>query len=241
MALEFSALFELLKAIPGIVTILGDRLQAAKDKPWERILISLDTLEKLTNLHVKAIGVVTSPILETGDMLSTCQSYQQLVNNPDFPIGYGTVRGELETALGFEQFRKAEVQDKLKTVLDELKDFQYAAFMLGYDCYRMADALESAKELWSLLSAHDQHEPDSRAKGLQTRFYDDFKGVFQWLTAEREKQFQIDVPELLTPDDVMNIVRIWSREWQRDVQKTLYGGRGLNYAIGQLRMEHYNK
>jgi len=237
MAFELSTLVELLKSVPGIVTALGDRFQAAKDKPWERILISLEMLEKLANLHVKAIGVVTTPILEAGDILSTCETYRALVNNPDFPIGYGTVRGELEAALRFDQFRKGAIRDKLKTVLGELGQFQHAAFMLEYDSYRMADVLESAKELWSLLPAGGQLQPDSRITELQTQVRNAFIGVFQWLTAEQ--QVPLDVPQLLTSDDVVSLVRTWCREWQRHVQRTLYGGRGLNYAIGQLRMEHF--
>jgi hypothetical protein len=132
MMLDMPAIVELLKSVPEIVTTLGEKLQRVKDKPWERILVSLEMLEKLTNLHVKAIGIVTAPIPETGDLLSTCQSFQALVNNPDFPTGYDNARGELEAALGFDQFRKGVIRDKLKTVLMELGKFQQAAFMLKY-------------------------------------------------------------------------------------------------------------
>ena len=238
MVLEPSTLIELLKLVPGIVTSLGDRLQAARDKPWEQISIALDMLEKLSSLHVKAIGQVAAPILEEGDILSTCRNYQALVNNPDFPAGYGTARGVLEAALSFDRFRKGTIRDKLKAVLAELGEFQHAAFMLEYDSHRMADAFERAREL-GLLLAPGQPRPDSQVADLQQKVDDAFRGSFQWLAAEQGQQVSLDVPPLLTSDAVVELVRTWCREWQRHVQRTLYGGRGLHYAIGQLRMERH--
>ncbi len=238
MVLEPSTLIELLKLVPGIVTSLGDRLQAARDKPWEQISIALDLLEKLSSLHVKAVGQVTAPILEEGDILSTCRNYQALVNNPDFPAGYGTARGVLEAALSFDRFRKGTIRDKLKAVLAGLGEFQHAAFMLEYDSYRMADAFERAKEL-ALLLAPGQPQSDPKVAELQQKVDDAFRGSFQWLAAEQGQQVSLDVPPLLTSDAVVELVRTWCREWQRHVQRTLYGGRGLHYAIGQFRMERH--
>jgi hypothetical protein len=238
MVLEPSTLIELLKLVPGIVTSLGDRLQAARDKPWEQISISLDMLEKLSSLHVKAVGQVTAPILEEGDILSTCRNYQALVNNPDFPAGYGAARGVLETALSFDRFRKGTIRDKLKAVLVELGGFQHAVFMLEYDSYRMADAFERAREL-GLLLAPGQPRPDSQVADLRQKVDDAFRGSFQWLAAEQGQPVPLDVPPLLTSDAVVELVRTWCREWQRHVQRTLYGGRGLHYAIGQLGMERH--
>ena len=230
--------FEALGALPEIITTLGDRLQAAKDRPWERILISLEVLEQLVNQHVKAIGLVTAPILETGDLLTTCENFRELVNNPDFPTGYGVVRGELEAALQFDQFRKGVVRDKLKTVLGELGQFQYAAFMREYDSYRVADVLELAERLWGLLPAPGQQPlPSSQIAALQTQVRSAFKDILQGLPTE--PQAPADIPDLLTSEDVVSLIQNWCRKWQRHVQRTLYGGRGLNYAIGQLRMEHF--
>lgn len=235
----------ILGIITQIVKEFRDRLQAAKDKPWEPILISLEMLEKLTSEHIKAIGIVTTPVLETGDIVSTHENFQKLVNNPDFPTGYGTARGTLEAAythssdrsISFRQFEKGTTRDKLKKVLEELGRFQHAAFMLGVDSWGMADSLRRALELWSLLSASGQPQPDSKIADLQTQVQNVFTDFFGWLALQQEQP--LDVPQLLTPDDVVALVRTWGREWQRHVQRTLYGGRGLNHAIAQLRMEHY--
>jgi hypothetical protein len=237
IVIGMTILVELLSLVPGIIRALDGRLQSAKDKPWERILVSLESVEKLTRLHVKAVRIVTAPILETGDILGTCQNFQRLVNDPDLPTSYGTARGELEAALDFRQFQKGVIRDKLRTVLAELGRFQSVVFMREFDSYNMADVLERAEELWALLPAHGESPSDSRVAELQTQVRKDFTFALESIAGQGQTSF--DVPQLLTSGDVVNLVLTWCREWLRQVQRTLYGGRGLNYAVGQLRMEHY--
>ena len=203
------------------------------------MLISLDMLANLATLHVQAIGEVTAPILEERDIVSTTRNFNSLVNNSAFPQGYAGARGELEAGLGFKQLQGA-VRDKTRAVLSELGNIQYTAFMLEYDSWGMADAVEEANKLWTLLKACNQPKPLSEIDSLKREVSDKFSGPlagFQTPKPERDDQRPPDMPPLDTPSDVIELVRTFCRAWQRHVQRTLFGGRGLNYAIGQLKME----
>lgn len=197
----------------------------------------LDMLTELTALHVKTINEVVSPIIERRDLVETCHRYRVLVNNDDLPRGYGEARGVLESALSLKQFRGGTPEtNPLKVVLVRLWEFQHAAFLLKLNSWGIADTLELAEELWLRLSDQVDVTSDLGASELANKVLEDFTTMIDWLRREQPEASLAGVPQLKKPDDVVEAMRTWCKGWQRHVQTTLYGGRGLNHAIGALKM-----
>ncbi len=214
-----------------------ERLQATRERRWDQVTTALDMLTELTALHVKTINEVVSPIIERRDLVETCHRYRVLVNNDDLPRGYGEARGVLESALSLKQFRGGTPEtNPLKVVLVRLWEFQHAAFLLKLNSWGIADTLEHAEELWLRLSDQADVTSDLGASELANKVSEDFTTMIDWLRQEQPEASLAGVPELKRPDDVVEATRTWCKGWQRHVQTTLYGGRGLNHAIGALKM-----
>ncbi len=228
-------IFKVLETIPGIIDFFSKKIEAARENRWEQVLEGLALLAELTAKHIDAINLVVAPIVENNDLVSTFQNYRALVNKVDFPIGYGTARGILEGAYGGKEFKKEPTHQKLKDVLLKLHKFQYIAFLLKRSSWRMADEFEKAEELWSLLSGKNSSRASSETTGLRNVVSQAFKSDMKYMSSPELP----DDHKLDTPDEVVELVRTWCKEWQRSCQQTLYGGRGLHYAIGQLKVERY--
>jgi hypothetical protein len=240
------SLLNILKTVNEIATSLSDRLIAAHEKPWEQIRISLDALEDLTRLHIKAITEVTSPIIVEGDLLSTCENFIIFIyNNPDFASVYRSARGKLEASMELSEFKKGDTLHHIKKVLYELAGFQRAVFILdspSEDSYKMGDAFHNAKKLFGILNGNINTATDQ--EGLREKVFKSFSGREELkITLEIA---QLKTPEdLQTPEDVTELVSIWCKAWQRHVQEILIGGSkdhpGLHYTISQLKMQKFKK
>jgi hypothetical protein len=235
-------IFKVLETIPGLIDFFSKKIEAARENRWEQVLEALALLVELTAKHIDAINLVVAPIVKNNDLVSTFQNYQALVNNGDFPMGYGTARGILEGAYGVKEFKKEPTHQKLKDVLIKLYEFQSIAFLLKRSSWRMADEFEKAEELWSLLSGKNSSRASSEIAGLRDVVSQAFRSDMNYIKYGNPYMSSPELPDdhkLDTPDEVVELVRAWCKEWQRSCQQTLYGGRGLHYAIGQLKMEHY--
>jgi hypothetical protein len=73
---------------------------------------------------------------------------------------------------------------------------------------------------------------------LQKTVAGNFTKMNNWLRQEVPDAGLGELPAIETPDDVVEATRVWCKGWQRYAQMTLYGGRGLNHAIGKLKMIH---
>jgi hypothetical protein len=178
-------------------------------------------------------------VVERRDLPETCRRYRLLVHNTELPRGYGEARGVLEAALTLKQFKGGGTDDNpVKVVLIQLYGFQYAAFLLKLSSHAVADMLERVEKLWSLLSGHDGVRADNSAQKLQQSVARDLIRMTDWLRALYPDAGLGEVPALESADDVVEATRIWCKSWQRHAEMTLYGGRGLNYAIGKLKMIH---
>ncbi len=228
---------ELLTRVGALLGEYRQRLQARKEQRREQLLTALDMLTDLSALHLKTINEVVRPIVEERDFRKTCSRYQQLANNDDLPRGYGEARGVLEAALSLKQFKGGTPDDNpLKILLVQLWHFQHAAFLLKLNSWDIADTLEHAKELWELLPTEASRCSDVRTYGLRDTVSADFTTMLDWLRDEHPEERLDRLPELKTRDDVVDAARTWCKGWQRHVQVTLYGGRGLNHAIGVVKM-----
>jgi hypothetical protein len=214
--------------------------QAIQAQPWKELLNCLDMLQKLTRTHVEAINRVVTPIINEGDILTTCQYYRELVNAPEFPIGYDYVHGVIGGLRDQKQFQEREIHGWLKTITDELGKFQYTVFVLKYHgaSWGMANAFETARDLWSRLPSGNEPQPDPQIDKLRRDVQDFFRQAFESVVSKdlkEEDKKEITFP-LITSDDVVALLREWCLQWQRCVQVALYGGHGLNYAIGRVRI-----
>jgi hypothetical protein len=225
-----SDIIELLKLAKGAITSLVTQKSAISNKAWDQVVLALDKLSELTTLHVKAINEVTAPVLDTADLLETSRRYSLLVNNPDFPQGYGALRGIVEGARGLSAFQDPHLQQRIRAVLDELYEFQYGAFRLDWDSYHIAAAFAEAARL---IQSPQQPSPDEIAQKAAP-FLHSYSGLFKEAPNSH-------VEEPTTTPEFVALVQTWCRAWQQYVQKRLYGGRGLNYAISQLKMQHYEQ
>jgi hypothetical protein len=204
------------------------RRRAVAEKSWDEVALALDTLSELSNHHVKAIAEVTAPLLNQGDLVETSRRYGLLVNNPDFPQGYDLVRGVLAATRTLPAFREPAIQEKVRAVIDGLFKFQYGAFTLAWDSYRVADAFADAARV----ASQQRPAPEDLARAADP-FIRAFTGLFQ----DSPNEFIRQPPA--TSSALVALLQSWCKSWQRYVQKTLYEGHGLNSAIGQLRMQRY--
>jgi hypothetical protein len=230
---------DVLRVIADLAKQYRDRLEATRDKKKDQLLSAAELLESMSALHVKAIVFVCKPLLENRDILATTRAYYELVDNPDFPIGYGLAKGVLEAAYGMKEFKR--VHEALGAILGQVHSFQTACFMLHLGSGVAADSLNDAAELYTLSSVAEKGKTDPRADhdriaSLQRKVGMEFDTMFGWLAQQRKTVHAEPPPSISGSDDVVRVSQEWARQWKSYVQETLYGKRGLHYYIGQLRM-----
>jgi hypothetical protein len=160
--------------------------------------------------------------------VETSRRYGLLINNPDFPQGYGAIRGILEATRNIRALQNASLQEKVRAVLDHLYEFQYGVFTLGWDSYHVSDAMSQCARV----AADPESTPDRIAEA-GSPLINSYRNLFKDSPTQ-------DLPERTTTiADLTMLVQLWCQAWQRYIQRRLYGGRGLNYAIGQLKMQQY--
>ena len=223
-----SDVIEILRLAKKQIESFFTQRRLVAEKSWEEVILALNTLSELSNHHVKAVAEVTAPILEGGDLIETSRRYDLLVNNPDFPQGYDMVRGVLAATRSLPTFREASVQEKVRAVIDALYKFQYGVFTLAWDSYHVADAFREAARV----AAREQPSADDVA-GAAAPFIKTFTELFPDASNARPPKPPTTTAEMIA------FLQWWCRSWQRYVQNTLYGGHGLNSAIGQLKMQRH--
>ena len=223
-----SDLIEILKMAKETVGSLVGRKRDVAEKSWDEVVLALDKLNELSNHHVKAVAEVTGPLVSEGNLLETSRRYAQLVNNPDFPQGYDEIRGILVAARSLPSFKGTAIQDHIRSVLDELSNFQYAVFTLSWDSYRVADAVAEAARV----ATSPEAPPDGIARASDP-FIKTFTGLFQ-----EEAEPKVKDPPT-TKEGLVVLVQRWAQSWQRHVQRTLYGGKGLSSEVAQLKMQRH--
>ena len=221
-----SDIIEILKLAKEVVASFVTRKHDAAEAAWAPVIVALDKLSDLPTLHVRAIDEVTAPLLSAEDLVETSRRYTLLANNPDFPQGYGAIRGVLEATQKLKAFQGKDIQDHVERVLDQLSKFQYGAFRLDWDSYQIADTLARAAKLVESLNEHDA----SQLRELGASFIDSYTELLKE-PVDSGLDAPTSVPELVA------LLQSWCISWQRYVQRTLYGGRGLNYEISQLKMK----
>jgi hypothetical protein len=226
-------LVELFKQAGATITGFVVRAREAGDRRWDRVFIVLEMLQEVSKLHVDAINQVVLPITQDGDIARTVQLYEELVYDQTFPKGYADAKGFLKEASSFKPFKGSQPDTPLKAVLDELHKFQTVAFALENNSWDISETFGAARELWSLLLEDGN---DARIAELRSTLSQDFPKGFTRI------QMLEELPDHVLfrrPDDVVDIVRQWCTGWRRKVHETLYGGHGLDYAIGRLKAERY--
>jgi hypothetical protein len=232
------ALGKAFEAVAAAISRFAQRRRETRESQWEELLATLDMVQELTSAHLMAVRAVGAPVLESGDVEGTIQRLNTLVNNSDFPTAYDEAKGVLTAALSMKKFRGGDLKtNPLKRLLTQLTDFQFACFMLDRDgagkivlwSYPVSQALNEIVRLWSMLTMPQGVESEDAATHAEA--------ILSGLRRPLQK-IGIDVdalPPMNTAEGVVEFVRSWCQSWQRHVQDSLYGGRGLNRTIGQLR------
>jgi hypothetical protein len=220
-----SDFFELLRLAKETVGDLVGRKRVVAEKSWDDIVMALDKLSEISNHHVKAIAEVAGPLVTERNLLETSRRYMQLVNNPDFPQGYDEIRGILLATRTLSTFQAAAIQAHIQNVLDQLTKFQYGVFTISWDSYRVADAVADATRV----ATSDADVSPEIIEQASQPFVTTFTGLFQ------ETMLLLEgTPK--TKEALLDLLQRWFQSWQRHVQRTLYGGKGLNSVIAQLKM-----
>ena len=219
---------EILNLAGNIVGAFFTHRRAVTEKSWDELTLALDKLGELSAQHVKAVAEVTAPIIGKGDLIETSRRYSLLANNPDFPSGYDAIRGVLVATRNIPAFRDPPFQEKVRAVIDELYKFQYGVFTLAWDSYRVANAFSDA----ALIAAREQPSGSEIAR-VAAPFINTFTGLFEEISGNSEP------PPPETVADLISLLARWCQSWQRYVQKTLYGGEGLNSKISQVKMQRF--
>lgn len=208
-----------------------------------KILAALEMVQELTKNHVAAVNAVVAPALEYGDIVGTHENLRTLVNDHVFPTGYDEVKGILYAALEMKEFKGGTTEDNpLKRLLSQLTDFQNACFIghrdgtegeIRFYSFDLRDALEKTVKLWEALS-NSQSTTTRVVEDSISSVVSGFRGPLSTLGIDDS-----NVPALRSPDQVVAF-QLWCRAWQRRVQDSLYGGRGLNSTVGTLRFKSAN-
>jgi hypothetical protein len=150
----------------------------------------LDMVEKLSDKHMKAIKEVVSPISEKNDLLSTCRRYRKLINDQDFPNGYGWAQGVIEETKRVDPFKKEPVRTNLDRLSTKLAYFQWAVFVFQYDSYNVASFTNEAQQLWYELTAYDPLPSTALERKLKVQ--EMIQAAFDWLNWEKRYVFRWD-------------------------------------------------
>lgn len=220
-----SDFIEILKLAKQLGASIVSRRNDSAEEIWNQVEAALEKLSELTTLHVEAIQKVTRPLLQNDDLEETARRYSLLANNPGFPQGYGAFRGVIDGAKQTKVFEEEAIQQQLTCLLDELYNFQYGTFFLEWDSYRVADAFSRASDLV---------QPSSECS---TSDFRELGGIFIECYTSLLKQ--PDDPALDAPTSaggLSQLLQYWCQSWQRHIQRTLYGGRGLDYHTSKLKM-----
>lgn len=204
---------------------------SARDKPWEELTFALDKLSDLVKLHVRAVSEVTVPILTDGDVAETARRYSLLVNNPDFALGYDSVRGTLSAVQKVPGFQDKDHKERVRAVVGELSTFQQVVFTPAWDSFRVSDAVLKAAKV----AAADSPSAAEIAQ-VAGPFVEKFIGLPGAVAPAG--------PLPNTAAELSALLQDWFKLWQRTVQRASYGGLaavgggpgGVGAAISQLRM-----
>ncbi len=247
---DFLPLVDLpLKLIQDYIT----RIQEAKDRRRDQVVITLTKLLELIQIHCNAIDDVVAPLLEVRDLMSTCRNYRRLAYNAYFPVTYGLLKGQLERAREGKQFRKEEMHKQLDGVLSWTAGFQSKAFLLEIDSYNMATNFSWVARHWVSLPpepelASASTEPKTTRSNFQGLDLPDLGTVL----ASFKLSYQIFQPgaELTNivaacQSQLSQIVSKWCEGWQFAVHQYVTGGGGLPFikgianTIGNLLVKSY--
>jgi hypothetical protein len=229
----------LIGAAMGVFGTLITQWTAKRSRKWqtrdmqtEELYAALAQIEQLTVSHITAIGSVVMTLLMNNDFPGTFREYHAFVNDPKFPAGYDGAKGVLEQALRSGRFRKSPVQEKLKQAISELYGFQQIGFLLKLSSYNIADAMTHANKL--LLQLTSPPEEGASLSILSNEVMEEFKKALQELSGVGALPVELPT-DLRTEADVLLLVKAFCQEWQRHAEMLLYGRRGLNRTLGELR------
>ena len=217
-----------------------------RDKKWDDIYSSLESIEELTGQHIRKIGEVVKPLLREEDFLETCQRYAAFVHDERLPKGYASARSTLNAVYGTDEFRGEPIHENLKSVIQQLQDFQNMGFLLKQSSWRIEDAMDNARDLHKILGVDNGQDPEEITKLADLvreqfqKAVKDIRNSFDSLV-ERDYYVEAEVPDQLrTRDELLQLIKTFCREWQRSAEITLYGREGLHRAIGELKLSLRN-
>lgn len=221
----------LLKLAKESVEAIFNRVSTAREKPWEELTFALDKLTELVTLHVKAVAEVVTPLLNEGNLPESARRYDDLVNNTDFPRGYGSIEGTLLAVRQLPGFRDEAHFQAVKAVLDQLVAFRMAVFTPEWDSYKVSDAVNRAAKVAAM---------EAPAEADIAPVVEKFLGSFKYVREDASEPAPVPPKNAA---ELTSLLQDWFRSWRRSVQRASYGGvatgstlGGLGSAISQLKM-----
>ena len=206
---------------------------------WEALDPALGALDKLVAQHLKAIRSVRDVLVVSANLPEATHLMNSLVQDDEIPIRYASVNGTLEEcsrAIKIDQITRSMIPK----LLMQLRDFQYAAFMINpenheFESYEKAIAFSNSFILIELLNKNDRSLMDN----AHITAHKDFIVQHLVLTA-RTGEPVLEGPELATADQVQHHVTAWCEQWLRDSRGPVILGRGLHSTIGEVRARRPN-
>ncbi len=145
---------DLVKDMIDHVAVYTERRRVTKEMEWASVLDAVATVRKLVKDHLETAKIMTEPVRIKRDLASTAELLRRFVDEGSLPLAYDEVHGGLEQLIQSGSF-KAEATSLMRELRIRLSQFQVEAFMVRYNSWSMADAVESITELVALLKRPD--------------------------------------------------------------------------------------
>jgi len=226
------------REVRGTIDAYLNRKDAKQEKHWDGLMSAVETLKKLVLQHLDAIKTVADPLLEHNDLAATAANLRTLVNNDDFPMGYDLLRGKINHCSQMKAFSEP-ARTLMLGLLQRLRDFQLAAFMIDPDTWRKGEipsvvvlhAFDHAVTLLPLLKKQ-VNSPDEikTIKNLGSWVSEQFAGIPAIQDPRTGRVFE-------NPEQLEALAKTWCRSWVQAVRASLILGDGVMSKIGGLEAQ----
>lgn len=115
-------------------------------------------------------------------------------------------------------------------VRDKYREFQQAAFVMGYGSNKQA---RDFRDVLTLLNDFDNRQHAELKGKLTWDFFQSYNFIQHFLQQRTLAQWEF--PSINSYEDMVSVVQMLCKKWKQLTQARLYYRKGLHYAIGQLR------
>jgi hypothetical protein len=222
------------EAVRAIHTTINSLVAWQGSASWEALAPALDAAGEVVTQHLKAITAIRESLIKFGDLSRATSLMDDLVQDQKFPTDYASLKGAIEEC---SKAPKIDLitRDMLVRLLEEITEFQYAAFMINPDnhareSYEKAIAFGNSGKLIALLGKTERSEKDES----DIRSHRDFI-VMHLVLPDNLRPLGSGSPTLETAAEVQSHVSAWCEDWLKKSRGPVVLGKGLHATINAIK------